>query len=348
MNSPETPIYNKSFILYGLNWAKSAIREAGSAILVEGYFDFLSLFQAGIENVVAVSGTAFTSQQAKLMGRFAHKAYLFFDADSAGRNAGLRSVEYFFNAGIDPLIATPPPGHDPDSFVREFGSEKIHALLSHAVSYIEYRFEKVDASALTINEREQVVRETRALAMKIDDPLRREIFIASAAEKLNLAASAFQTDKAKEKLRDEMPDRVRNINVLESEFLSMFVARPRLIEGVWNDISPDDLRGPGHKALYALMIESYRDTGEINPDKLIEALENDIEKSVLAFISTLEWGDLDLAGIVREYKQMILNLKREKQIKALKEQLAAAEQEGNRGLAQKLTGEIKYLLEKRH
>ena len=244
MNSPETPVYSKSFILYGMHAARNAIRESGSAILVEGYFDFLSLFQAGIENVVAVSGTAFTPQQAKLLGRFAHKAYLFFDADSAGRNAALRSVEYFFNAGIDPLIVNPPPGHDPDTFVREFGSQAVHQLLAEGISYISFRFDKVDTSDLTSREKEQVVREMRSLADKIDDPLRREIFIAAAAERLKLPAPAFKSDHGRTRPEERLPERGRNINVLESEFLSIFVSRPQLIESVLKDISPDDLRGP--------------------------------------------------------------------------------------------------------
>ena len=347
MNSPETPIYNKSFILYGMNFSKNAIRDSGAAFLVEGYFDFLSLFQAGIENVVAVSGTAFTPQQAKLLGRFAQKSYLFFDSDSAGHNATLRSVEHFYNAGIDPIIVNPPPGHDPDSFVREHGAEAVHKLTESGISYISFRFEKIDTSAMTSREKETVVREVRSLAAKIDDPLRQEIFMASASERLNLPVSAFKTDAKASKKVEIMPERVRNTNVLESEFLSMFVTRPPLIETVWNDISPDDLRGPGHKALYALMIESYRASGEIYPEKLIEAIDDEIEKSGLAFISTLEWGDLDLSGIVKEYKQMILNQKREGQISLLKKQLAEAERKADRETAQKLTREIKYLLEKR-
>jgi DNA primase len=347
MNSPETPVYNKSFILYGMNFAKTAIRDAGSAILVEGYFDFLSLYQAGIENVVAVSGTSFTPQQAKLLGRFAQKAYLFFDADSAGRNAALRSVEYFFNAGIDPIIVDQPPGQDPDSFVREHGPEAVHKLLAEGVTYLSFRFDKFDPTALTSREKEQVVRETRSLAAKIDDPLRREIFVAAAAERLKLPATAFRLEPGKAKKDGRIPERVRNTNVLESEFLSLFVTRPALIEIVWNDIAPDDLQGPGHRALYTLMIEAYRAGGEIIPDKLIESIDDETEKSGLAFISTLDWGDLDLAGVVKEYKQMILNQKRERQITALREQLAEAEKKKDRDLAQKLTGEIKYLLEKR-
>ncbi len=347
INSPETPIYNKSYILYGMNFARSAIRETGSAVLVEGYFDLIALVQAGIENVVAVSGTAFTDQQARLLGRFAQKAYLFFDADSAGRSAALRSVEYFFNAGIEPIIVTPPPGHDPDSYVREYGKDAVYQLFEEGTDYLTFRFDKIDSAALTMREKEQIVRDIRQLGARIDDTLRREIFFSKAAERLNLSPSAFEKRPGGPRDEEIAPERVRNINVIESEFLSTFVVRPMLLEGVWNDVSPDDLQGPGHDAIYSLMIDSYRKSGEIKPDELIEQLETEAEKSAMALIATLEWGELDLGGIVRDYRRMILNQRRKRQIATLQAELARAEQEGDREQAQKLTQEIKYLLDKR-
>lgn len=347
MNSPETAIYNKSYVLYGMNFAKSAIRESGTAILVEGYFDLISLFQAGIENVVAVSGTAFTDQQARLLGRFAQKTYLFFDADSAGRNAALRSVEYFFNAGIEPIIVTPPPGHDPDTYVREYGQQGVYRLLEEGIDYLSFRFDKIDIGALSMREKEQVARDIRHIGAKIDDDLRRDVFFSAAAQRLNLPISAFEDKAARARNGKIMAERSRNIQVIESEFLSTFLIRPILIESIWNDISPDDFTGPGHKAIYSLMLEAYRDTGDIKPDELIEKLGADAEKSALALIATLEWGDLDLGTIVRDYKRLILDRKRRRQIAALQKELAEAEAAHDRERAQKLTQEIKYLLDKR-
>ncbi len=347
MNSPETAIYNKSYILYGMNFAKIGIRETETAILVEGYFDLISLFQAGIENVVAVSGTAFTDQQARLLGRFAQKTYLFFDADSAGRNAALRSVEYFFNAGIEPIIVTPPPGHDPDSYVREYGQQGVYRLLEEGVDYLTFRFEKIDIGALGMREKEQVARDIRHLGAKIDDDLRRDIFFSAAADRLNLPVSAFEDKTAHGRDDKIMIERSRNIQVIESEFLSTFLIRPILIESIWKDISPDDFTGPGHAAIYSLMLDAYRDTGEIKPDELIEKLGTEAEKSALALIATLEWGDLDLGTVVKDYKRVILDIKRKRQIASLQKELAEAEAAHNRELAQKLTREIKYLLDKR-
>ncbi len=347
MNSPETPIYNKSFVLYGMNFAKQAIRSEGSVILVEGYFDFLSLFQAGIENVAAVSGTSFTPQQAKLLARFATKANLFFDADSAGRSAALRSVENFFNAGIEPRIVTPPTGSDPDSFVREKGTEGIKELLVNSLGYLRYRFGSFDFSAMNMIEKESSAREIKSLAGKIDDPLRRQIFVSEAADLTGLAPEFFQSGKAKVETTNRPSEPTRDMNIIEMEFLSLFVTRPQLIETVWSDISPDDLHGPEHGAIYSLMMEVYRATGEINPDKMIETVKDDRQSSALAYISTLEWGEIDLSKVVREYRQTFLNRKRNKRLAQLQSDFAEAEKMGDREKALNLHQEIKFLIDKK-
>lgn len=347
MNSPESPLYNKSQVLYGLNFAKTAIRESSTCILVEGYFDLISLVQTGIENVVAVSGTAFTPQQARLLSRFARKAYLFFDADSAGRAAALRSVENFFNAGIEPLIVVTPPAHDPDTFVKQHGATGIYNLLEESVSYVDFRFGRIDGQALGMNEKEQVVREVRELGAKIDDPLRREIFFDAVASRLKLSQAVFVQETKGKASAELRPERVRNINMIEAEFLSLFVARPTLIESVWNDISPEDLKGPGHAAIYIAMMSGYRRTGEIAPDRLIEDMSQSTEKSALAFIATLEWGDLDLIEVTRDYRQFLFHQKRDARIIDLRRALVEAEDRDDRELAKKLDAEIKYLLENR-
>lgn len=347
MNSPETPIYNKSNILYGLNFSRDAIRDAGAVYIVEGYFDFLSLYQAGIKNVVAASGTAFTPQQARLLARFAQKAYLFFDADSAGRSAALRSVEHFFNHGIEPLIISPPGGHDPDTLVREKGGEAIHSLSEKALPYLSFRFEKVDFGSLSLMEKEKAAREVKSLAAKIDDPLRRDLFLASASELLKIPQENLRSDKPAGQQDDIAIERKRNLNIIESEFLSLFIAEPALIEMVIKDIAPEDLIRKEHQAIYGQILEAYRKERKIDPDKILNKLTNESEKSALTLIATVDWGDLDLAGVVKEYKTMLLNQKRKSRLARLQDDLKRAEKEGNAEQAIKLTREIKYLLDKR-
>jgi len=121
LNSPESPIYQKRTVLYGLYHAKDNIEKKRAAILVEGYTDLVSLYQGGFENVAAVSGTAFTLEQARLLSRFADEVFVLFDSDQAGSSAALRSVEHLFAAGLEVKLIALPAGEDPDSLIRGRG-----------------------------------------------------------------------------------------------------------------------------------------------------------------------------------------------------------------------------------
>ncbi|NNF57450.1 MAG: DNA primase, partial [Rhodothermaceae bacterium] len=129
INTSETPVYHKSEVLYGLKQAKTAIRGEEEALLVEGYADVVSLFQAGIKHVVASSGTALTPQQVRLLGRYARTVVLLYDADNAGVNAALKGIETVLAGGLAVYAVTLPDGADPDSFVQRFGAEAFRTLL---------------------------------------------------------------------------------------------------------------------------------------------------------------------------------------------------------------------------
>lgn len=122
VNSPETPIYHKSQVLYGLHLARTAIRRHDECWLVEGYLDLISLVQAGIEHVVASSGTALTQEQIKLIKRYSENIVILYDSDAAGINAALRGIERIIEEGLNVRIVLLPIGHDPDSYIYEVGS----------------------------------------------------------------------------------------------------------------------------------------------------------------------------------------------------------------------------------
>ena len=142
LNSPETAIYVKSRTLYGLNLTKAAIRQANYAILVEGYFDFAQLLQAGVGAVVASCGTALTPAQAQLLRRFAGKVVLSFDPDAAGQGAAVRSCEMLVGEGFTVNVALLPPGEDPDTFVRRHGREAYQELLRLSQPYLEFLLDR--------------------------------------------------------------------------------------------------------------------------------------------------------------------------------------------------------------
>ncbi len=142
LNSPETPIYTKSRTLYGLNLTKSELRKTNFAIVVEGYFDFAQLFQAGGLPVVATCGTALTSQQAQMLRRFTPKVIISFDPDTAGQNAAERSSELLVAEGFNVNVARLPGGEDPDTFVQKHGREAYVAELQRSQPYLEFLLER--------------------------------------------------------------------------------------------------------------------------------------------------------------------------------------------------------------
>ncbi|HLP39960.1 MAG TPA: DNA primase, partial [Fibrobacteria bacterium] len=122
VNSPESPFYHKSKVLYGLNFARNEMDKTGEVVLVEGYMDLVSLWQAGIRNAVAVSGTALTKEHVHILSRFSRKAYLYFDGDAAGRKAARRSLEPLLASGMEVRVPVLPAQEDPDSFTRKHGA----------------------------------------------------------------------------------------------------------------------------------------------------------------------------------------------------------------------------------
>ncbi|RXF67613.1 DNA primase [Arcticibacter tournemirensis] len=122
VNSPESEIYHKSNVLYGLFFAKKAIRDLDNCYLVEGYADVLSVHQAGIENVVASSGTSLTTEQVRLIGRFTKNITILYDGDAAGIKASLRGLDMILEEGLNVKVVLFPDGHDPDSYVHKIGS----------------------------------------------------------------------------------------------------------------------------------------------------------------------------------------------------------------------------------
>jgi DNA primase len=143
VNSPETPIFQKGKVLFALDKARRAILDEKFAIVCEGQVDTISCHEAGMTNVVAPQGTALTEQHARILKRYAEEVVLMFDADAAGQNAVVRSAEPLWEAGLVIRVAVLPQGHDPDSFVKEMGAEKLKNLITKAPSFFVYLLERL-------------------------------------------------------------------------------------------------------------------------------------------------------------------------------------------------------------
>ncbi len=199
MNSPESEFYSKGQHLYGLFWAKPAIREKDALIVVEGYMDFAMLFQAGIQNVVASLGTALTRDQVRLIKRHTHNVTMLYDADKAGETATMRGLELFLEEGLEVKIVRLPQGHDPDSFVHKEGTERFHEELSQAKNLFDYKLTLLRAqeNAQTVEGRVKIANEMVILLAKVQNEILRAAWIRELSQGLGLPEEALTSQMKK-------------------------------------------------------------------------------------------------------------------------------------------------------
>jgi DNA primase len=216
INSPETEIYNKSRILYGLFQAKKAIRQADLCIVVEGYMDVLALHQAGIENVVASSGTSLTEDQLRLARRFSENLIFLFDGDAAGQKASVRGLDLALQQGLNPRVVTLPVEHDPDSFAKEHDKEEIEAYLrEHALDFVAFR-----TGLMTDDERRDPIKKAAVLKELLDmvlllpDRLRQAFFVKEIERRMEMQEDfLYQELRRMEIAKHKQDNKGQNVNI---------------------------------------------------------------------------------------------------------------------------------------
>lgn len=183
VNSPETEVYHKSNILYGIYHAKTSIRKEENCFLVEGYTDVVSLHQGGIENVVASSGTSLTTEQIRLIKRYSNNLTLLFDGDAAGQKATLRGLDMVLEEGLNVKVVAFPDGEDPDSYIRKVGGEKFKEYISKtADDFVVFKSKLLlnDVQSDPIKRTEAVREIVKSLAV-INDALKRTFYVKECA-----------------------------------------------------------------------------------------------------------------------------------------------------------------------
>jgi len=145
VNSPETPIFTKSKVFFGLDKSKRAVLDAGYAVVCEGQLDLIAAFMAGVQNIVAPQGTAFTADHARVLKRYVEEVVLCFDSDEAGQNAAVRSLDYLLASGRAVRVAVVPAPHDPDSFIKASGGAAFKQLIEHAEGFFDYYLNRLRA-----------------------------------------------------------------------------------------------------------------------------------------------------------------------------------------------------------
>jgi DNA primase len=188
VNSPESPLFSKGNILFGLSKSKRAIARSRQAIVLEGQIDLITSFEAGVENVVAPQGTALTERHAVLLKRFAEEVVLFFDADAAGERAAERALEILYGAGLQVRIGVLPAGEDPDSLIRKGGVEAFRALTTEAKDFFDFEIERGlgGAGSQSVARRVALARRVAQFAGLVPDPVVRDTMMNRLASRLAL------------------------------------------------------------------------------------------------------------------------------------------------------------------
>jgi DNA primase len=257
MNSPESAVYVKGRNLDGLNRAKEEIRRQGYAILVEGYFDLMQLWNAGITHVVATLGTALTGEQIDLLGRYTSHVAALFDPDEAGKKALERSLGLFLAGNMHGRAVILPGGYDPDDYVKAFGKESLLDLIAHAPSMVDYYIENAMGDRGTFEKDREALRNALSLIRHIENAVERNLFIKRVSEKLGvdqniLKSEVSRTMPAVASGAAAQKRQTTSVDALELNLLHLWMTNPEKIAmiaetDILNYFMSPDLKALGEK-----------------------------------------------------------------------------------------------------
>jgi DNA primase len=289
VNSPETTLYKKGDILYGLHLARDTIRRSGYAYLVEGYLDLIALNRAGILNGVASLGTALTEAQAQLLSRFGKRVVVVYDGDSAGIAAAIRATDILVSTGLEARLAMLPGGEDPDSLLTKQGREALIDALQNEKSFVQFRLQSA------IGDRKlgqaEMLAEVRGLLQTVRavrDPLQRDMLMNEIASLTGLYRDALERATADVKPsgaetmvgKDTLeipPDQIP-----ERDLLQAIIGHPALIQEAIESVAADQIEHPGLRSIYILLEQGYFTGKPVD----VRALPNQLSDSILkAFIA---------------------------------------------------------------
>ena len=281
VNSPETVLYTKGRMLYGLHLTKAAIRRLGYAVMVEGYFDFAQALQAGVKNPVATCGTALTDRQARLLHRFASKVILSFDPDTAGQNASARSGELLVSQGLQVNVAVLEAGEDPDTVVRTHGAAHYVDKLRTSRPYLEYVLDQAAARRdfSRDEQRRAFLNDMLGIAARIPDAAARDQFADRLAHKAQVMEAVVRTQirqAAVARKTTIAPTRTGNgittMTPAEKGLLWATMCDTVAAQQVLASLAADDLEGLGTRSILQVARTLSDWPAEAVPDTLLERL----------------------------------------------------------------------------
>jgi len=347
LNSPETPLYSKSNVLYCLNRAKEPGRRLGYFVIVEGYLDALACHQFGAKNAVATLGTALTEGHLRLMRRFAHNLVLIFDPDPAGVKAALRGLDLFVASGMKVNVVSLPDGDDPDTFLNKRGYEAFAACLKKSEKFMDFVLRQVvaDGRAAPIDGKVEKAGEMLGVIARLQSGIERDYYLKKTAEALDLDEAVLRQEMPKDARPRQAPPvhgraapPVRSRRPKAEEILIHLMLKDgALAQSLLGELRPQDFTDPLYQRAAERMFEVLGQDGSLEPSCLFRDGDEELN-SLFSHYAVLELDCEDPQKSFRDCVSLIRQQDPEKKMKQIVRALKEAEQQGN-------DGEYKRLLE---
>ena len=368
LNSPETPVYNKSRTLYGLHLAKNACRTTGSVYIVEGYLDLLALHQHGIENSVATLGTALTADHIRLLTRFAQRMILVYDSDEAGIRSAQRCIDTFWKEHVDfrredvfqeesadTRILVLPRGHDPDSFLFEHGPEAFKEAASAAPGIISFLIDRaIQKHGLSTEGKIRIISGLQAPLAAINDRVAQSLYIKQLSERIEIDERVVL-----EKIREIRPSKTSNQgpygaeadssaaadvstktidgNRLEQKIITMMLQYPQILF----DIEQQKILAHFESRMLASLGRTILDRNikqQAGVAELLNSIEDSEQRRLMAALAMTDeaWDEKGSRMLINQFADSV---QRRHQNKLMDEQIKAAESQKDQSLLLKLLQE---------
>jgi DNA primase len=287
LNSPETIAFSKGRMLYGLNWARNAIRKADRVLLVEGYFDLVRLVVAGVEEVIAPLGTALTPDQGALIARHSKNAFLLYDSDKAGLKATFRAADELLRHGASVRVVTLPSGDDPDTFARKAGREGVERALAGAVDVIERKIQLLERGGwfADLHKRRRAIDHLLPTIRATIDPVTRDMYLGRVSEATGVDRQVLTVEADASERDEREPRRVRQPEAraaraeraaapsssgvragagtaAERELVRVMLTSRALVERIIERVGPGEFRDERYREIFERL-------AEVSPDAVI-------------------------------------------------------------------------------
>lgn len=275
LNSPETAVYHKSRILYGMYESREQVRKVEKLLLVEGYTDVMRLFQSGLGHCAATSGTALTPGQANLIRRYSQEVILIYDGDSAGLSAALRGVDILLNANLNVKVIALPGGEDPDSYFQKITSDEIEKMLETAPSFLDFQLDtlKKGHGLKSSSDKTKAVYRLMETIGHVKDPVQRTLLVKEVSEKMQIDESLLlkQFKKHDNETIEKEPivESVSVIQKAEQGILAVLLFEGRgIFSIVFEALRPEEFLHSCERDVYQYLLDRFKQSIEIQFDKV--------------------------------------------------------------------------------